>query len=60
MDRMMRMILPFRLVIGTVEGTWKLNQNKPDPARLAAATALEVRPGEPPAHSLARLMRQVD
>ena len=60
MDRMMRMILPFRLVIGTVEGTWKLNQNKPDPARLAAATALEARPGEPPAHSLARLMRQVD
>jgi transcriptional regulator len=60
MDRMMRMILPFRLVIGTVEGTWKLNQNKPDPARLAAATALEVRTGEPPAHSLARLMRQVD
>jgi transcriptional regulator len=54
------MILPFRLVIGTVEGTWKLNQNKPDPARLAAATALEVRTGEPPAHSLARLMRQVD
>jgi transcriptional regulator len=45
MDRMMRMILPFRLVIGTVEGTWKLNQNKPDPARLAAATALEVRTG---------------
>jgi transcriptional regulator len=60
MDRMMRMILPFRLVIGTVEGTWKLNQNKPDPARLAAATALEARTGEPPAHSLARLMRQVD
>ena len=60
MDRMMRMILPFRLVIGTVEGTWKLNQNKPDPARLSAATALEVRTGEPPAHGLARLMRQVD
>ena len=60
MDRMMRMILPFRLVIDTVEGTWKLNQNKPAEARLAAATALEAREGEPAATTLARLMRQVD
>ena len=60
MDRMMRMILPFRLVIDTIEGTWKLNQNKPAEARLAAAMALEARGGEPPAQSLARLMRQVD
>jgi transcriptional regulator len=29
MERMMRMILPFRLSISAVEGTWKLNQNKP-------------------------------
>ncbi len=29
MDRMMRMILPFRLNITSVDGTWKLNQNKP-------------------------------
>lgn len=58
MDRMMRMILPFRLVIDTIEGTWKLNQNKPAEARLAAATALEARRGEPAATTLARLMRQ--
>ena len=38
MDRMMRMILPFRLIIDTIDGTWKLNQNKPAEARLAAAT----------------------
>jgi transcriptional regulator len=60
MDRMMRMILPFRLVIDTIEGTWKLNQNKPAEARLAAATALEAREDEPAATTLARLMRQVD
>ena len=60
MDRMMRMILPFQLVIDAIEGTWKLNQNKPAQARLAAATALEAREGEPAATTLARLMRQVD
>jgi transcriptional regulator len=37
MPRMMRMILPFRLTITSVEGTWKLNQNKPDEARARAA-----------------------
>ena len=41
LDRMMRQILPFRFVISDVQGTWKLNQNKPDDARLAAADAIE-------------------
>ena len=36
-DRMMRMILPFRLSITSIEGTWKLNQNKDDAVRLRAA-----------------------
>jgi transcriptional regulator len=40
MDRMMRQILPFRLRIATVDGTWKLNQNKPDAARQSAAAAV--------------------
>ncbi|MDU8942330.1 FMN-binding negative transcriptional regulator [Ovoidimarina sediminis] len=40
-DRMMRMILPFRLRIESVDGTWKLGQNKPDAARIAAADALD-------------------
>jgi len=35
--KMMRMIAPFKLHIKTVEGTWKLSQNKPDDARHAAA-----------------------
>jgi len=37
MARMMRAIVPCRLTISAVDGTWKLNQNKPAPARLAAA-----------------------
>ncbi len=37
MDRMLRQIQPFRLQISEVAGTWKLNQNKPEAVRLAAA-----------------------
>nr|WP_029375401.1 FMN-binding negative transcriptional regulator [Oceanicola sp. S124] len=40
MSRLMRMIQPFRMKIASVEGTWKLAQNKPEEARLAAAEAL--------------------
>ena len=40
MERMMRMIAPCALEIETVDGTWKLNQNKEDAARLAAAAHL--------------------
>jgi transcriptional regulator len=43
MDRMMRQILPFRFTVAEVHGTWKLNQNKPEAARLGAA-----RPSRPP------------
>lgn len=60
MDRMMRMILPFRLTITSVDGTWKLNQNKPAPARHAAAGALAARSAETPQAALSRLMRQVE
>lgn len=36
-DRMMRQILPCRLTITAVDGTWKLGQNKPDDVRTRAA-----------------------
>ena len=55
MERMMRMILPFRLQIAAVEGTWKLNQNKPADIRARAATALQA--GAPAAQQIAALMR---
>lgn len=54
MPRMMRMILPFRLRISAVDGTWKLNQNKPEPVRARAAAALAE--GDPAARALAALM----
>ncbi|MEO1733336.1 MAG: FMN-binding negative transcriptional regulator [Pseudomonadota bacterium] len=37
MDRMMRSIVPCQLDITSVDGTWKLNQNKSDNARHRAA-----------------------
>ena len=37
LDKMLRQILPFRLDIEEVTGTWKLNQNKPEAVREGAA-----------------------
>jgi len=37
MERMMRSIVPCRMAVTGVDGTWKLNQNKPDAARRSAA-----------------------
>jgi len=56
MPRMMRMILPFRLTITAVEGTWKLNQNKPAESRARAAEALAGQ-DDPGAQAIATLMQ---
>ena len=37
MAKMMRMIVPCRMDVTGVDGTWKLGQNKPDAVRIAAA-----------------------
>lgn len=57
-DRMMRQILPFRLRIESVDGTWKLGQNKDDAVRTAAAARIETGIGMDLA-GLGRLMRDV-
>ncbi|MGZ2259623.1 FMN-binding negative transcriptional regulator [Roseobacter sp. A03A-229] len=41
MERMMRAIVPCRMTVSTVDGTWKLNQNKPDAVRQEAADHVE-------------------
>lgn len=41
LDKMMRMIVPFRMSITGIDGTWKLSQNKPDAVRLRAADQVE-------------------
>ena len=37
MEKMMRAIVPCRMTITKIDGTWKLGQNKPEAVRLAAA-----------------------
>jgi transcriptional regulator len=58
LPRMMRMILPFRLAIATVDGTWKLGQNKTTEVRTRAADAL-VAQADPGAQAIGALMRSV-
>lgn len=41
MEKMMRMIVPCRMIVTGVDGTWKLNQNKPDDVRLRAAQQVD-------------------
>jgi transcriptional regulator len=59
MERMMRALVACRLTIASVDGTWKLGQNKPAAARRAAAAELEreAAPGQELA-ALAALMRE--
>ncbi|MCV6591542.1 MAG: FMN-binding negative transcriptional regulator [Silicimonas sp.] len=59
MEKMMRAILPFRLHIETVDGTWKLNQNKDVSARLAASEAIKSGVGSELV-TLSQLMRDGD
>jgi transcriptional regulator len=61
LDRMMRQIVPFRLRIEDVQGTWKLNQNKTDAVRLAAAAEIDKATGAGQEHArLAALMQRPD
>ncbi|WP_306114830.1 MULTISPECIES: FMN-binding negative transcriptional regulator [unclassified Roseovarius] len=41
LDRMMRQIVPCRMQVDKIEGTWKLGQNKPDKVRQNAADHME-------------------
>lgn len=58
MERMMRAIVPCRLRIDQIDGTWKLGQNKPEAARLGAADGLRNADLASDAAGLAALMRQ--
>lgn len=58
LPRMMRMILPFRFQIASIDGTWKLNQNKTPEMRARAADALDRR-GDAGSVAIATLLRQL-
>lgn len=58
MDRMMRALVACRMTVTSVDGTWKLSQNKPEDARHGAADGVEAAwaPGQE-VRLLAGLMR---
>mmetsp|Transcript_22443 Transcript_22443/g.36207 ORF Transcript_22443/g.36207 Transcript_22443/m.36207 type:complete len:209 (-) Transcript_22443:3963-4589(-) len=60
LDRMMRQIVPFRMRIEMVDGTWKLNQNKPDAVRLSAADHVDAFGMGSETAIMSALMRRVD
>lgn len=60
LTKLMRMIVPCKMVISEVEGTWKLNQNKPADARRLAAQEVEQSPIGQNIQALAQLMRTLE
>lgn len=57
LDKMMRQIVPCRMTIEAVDGTWKLNQNKPNEVRLRAADHVDAYGMGQETRILAALMR---
>ncbi|MGV6805807.1 MAG: FMN-binding negative transcriptional regulator [Ruegeria sp.] len=57
LERMMRMIVPCRMHVTEIDGTWKLNQNKPEAARLGAADLVGTSETGSELGQLAALMR---
>lgn len=60
LDKMMRMIVPFRMQVTAVDGTWKLGQNKTGSARQQAAEQMEAHGIGSETGLLSALMRGVD
>lgn len=58
MDKMMRQIVPCRLHVAGIDGTWKLNQNKPEEVRLRAAEHIAASGVGLELEALAQLMRE--
>lgn len=57
LEKMMRQIVPCRLHVTAINGTWKLSQNKPDDVRLRAADKIETSTTGIDTQTLAHLMR---
>ena len=57
LDKMLRQIIPCELKIEDIQSAWKLNQNKTDVVRLAAADAVAQYVVETETRALAALMR---
>lgn len=58
--RMQRQIVPVAMKIESIDGTWKLNQNKTAGARLGAADGIEAAGIGSETDAMVQLMRQVE
>lgn len=58
LDKLLRMILPFRFQVEQIDSTWKLAQNKSEAARLGAAAQLQDSAIGQETAILAELMRE--
>ena len=59
LDKMMRQIVPCRMSVSGIDGTWKLSQNKPQDVRMRAADGVERSGLGTQLDVLAALMREV-
>lgn len=60
LEKMMRMIVPFRFTLTGVDGTWKLGQNKPDDVRILAADQMAEHGIGSEVQTIAAMMRALD
>jgi transcriptional regulator len=60
LEKMMRMIVPFRFTLTGVDGTWKLGQNKPEEVRQAAAAQMRDNGIGSETGRIAAMMRDLD
>ena len=60
LEKMMRMIVPFRFTVTGVDGTWKLGQNKPELARVSAAEYMAEHGIGSEIEIIAAMMRNLD
>ncbi|MEP3442445.1 MAG: FMN-binding negative transcriptional regulator [Sulfitobacter sp.] len=60
LEKMMRMIVPFRFTLTGVDGTWKLGQNKPDTVRRDAAGQMAEHGIGSDVGTIAAMMRDLD
>lgn len=60
LEKMMRMIVPFRFTVTGVDGTWKLGQNKPEAARVSAAEQMADHGIGSEVEVISKMMRNLD
>lgn len=59
-EKMLRQIVPLRMAVTKVNGTWKLSQNKPDDVRIKASKGVSAHGMGSELELISRLMKEAD